>query len=119
MTFAISQVEGFHQNGFPLMRTTGQAGNDPWPCASPNAFSETLVRTYSHIKIPKHPSWDTVTVTRNDQNLGTLHDLRQCLELWELEMEKWGCNGLGEELGDKLPNSQYAHSGSVVLPSLQ
>ena len=59
--------------------------------------------------------WDIVTVTRNGQDLGNLYEIRQCLELWEQEMEKWGCNGLGEKLGDKLTSRYYPlHAYSVT-----
>ena len=47
-------------------------------------------------------TWDFINVTRDNQELGSLFLLRQCLELWENEMQKWGCNGLGETLSDKL-----------------
>ncbi len=100
MTLTFSQIERFDSDAFPLMRTTSQAGNDLWSCKSPNVFSNAMVQAYPHLQIFTHQPWAVITVTRNNQDLGTLHMIRQCLELWELEMEKWGCNGSGERLGE-------------------
>ena len=32
-------------------------------------------------------TWDVINVTRDNQELGSLYLLRQCLELWENEMK--------------------------------
>ena len=45
--------------------------------------------------------WDAISVIGGNEELGSLFLLRHCLELWESQMEKWGCDGLGERLGDR------------------
>ena len=74
-------MEALDQYSDPLMRTTGQTSNRLWTCVGPIQFVEATAQVY-----PNQP--------------GNLHELRQCFELWEQEVEKWGCNGLGEGLGN-------------------
>ena len=82
------------------MRTTGQTSNKLWTCVGPIQFVEAMAQVCPNLKITSRNTWDSIIVTRNDQELGNLHELRQCFELWEQEIEKWGCNGLGEGLGN-------------------
>ena len=82
------------------MRTTGQTSNTLWTCVGPIQFAEAMAQAHPNLKITSRNKWDSIIVTRSDQELGSLHELRQCFELWEREIEKWGCNGLGEELGN-------------------
>lgn len=84
------------------MRTIDGGDGNPWICRSPSEFDKAMRRTHSNLKTSSHHMWDSINVTRDNQELGSLGLLRQCLELWECEMEKWGCNGLGEKLDDKL-----------------
>ena len=81
------------------MKTAGELNGNTWPCAGPNSFDEAMVRAQPNLERSSRNTWDIIHVTRNNQELGTLHLFRQCLQLWEDEMEKSGCSGLGEELG--------------------
>ena len=83
------------------MQTTGDTSGSRWTCEGPNEFDQAMVHAHSNLRPSSRMTWDTINVTRNNQNLGSLYLVRQCLQLWESEIEKWGCNGLGEELGDK------------------
>ena len=65
-----------------------------------------MAQAYPNLKITSRNTWDPVIVTRNDQELGNLHELRQYFEPWEQEIEKWGCSGLGEGLGNPLMKTQ-------------
>lgn len=91
----------FDQNWFPVMQTIGDTSGSRWTCAGPNEFDQAMVHAHSNLTRSFRMTWDVINVTRNDQNLGSLYLVRQCLQLWESEIEKWGCKGLGEELGDK------------------
>ena len=88
------------------MRTTGQTSNKLWTSVAPIQFVDAMAQVSPNLKITSHNTWDSIIVTRNDQELGNLHELRQCSELWEQEIEKWGCNGLGEGLGNPLMKTQ-------------
>ena len=68
----------------------------------PNDFDREMARNHSSLRVSSRKTWDTVSVGRNGQDLGSLYLIRQCLQLWEMEIEKWGCNGLGEELSDSM-----------------
>ena len=74
-----------------------------------------MVQTYPNLKMSDRNTWNIITVTRNNHELGSLHAIRQCFEFWELEMEKWGCNGLGETLEDG--KSEYLHLFPDLLRS--
>ena len=84
------------------METTGDLTKPRWPMAGPNDFDREMVRNNSSLRVSSRKTWDTVSVRRNGHDLGSLYLIRQCLQLWEMEIEKWGCNGLGEELGDSM-----------------
>ena len=84
------------------METTGDLTETRWPMVGPNDFDREMVRNNSSLRVSSRKTWDTVSVRRNGQDLGSLYLIRQCLQLWEMEIEKWGCNGLGEELGDSM-----------------
>ena len=60
------------------MRTTGDANGNTWTCAGPNQFDEAIVKAHNSLESSS---------------------CKACLELYENEMEKWGCNALGEEFG--------------------
>lgn len=94
-------IKAFDSYSSPIMETIGQANIVKWSCEGPTQFDEMMVRFHPGLASSSRKTWDTIYVTRNGQELGNLYLLRQCLQLWEDEMEKWGCNGLGEELGDK------------------
>ena len=83
------------------MRTTGDVNGNTWTCAGLNQFDEVMVKAHNSLESSSCKTWDTVYVTRNSQELGNLYNSRQCLELYENEMEKWGCNGLVEEFSDQ------------------
>lgn len=72
---------------------------------------------HPNVKITPRNTWDSIVVVRNGQQLGTLQEVRQCFQLWEDEMEKWGCNGLGEQLPDR--NGQYLHLFPHPLQNLR
>ena len=80
---------------------SSESNSSPWSCKGPNEFLLTMRKLHPTMKVSERLVWDNISVTRGDQELGSLYMLRQCLQLWEDEMEKWGCNGLGEELGQK------------------
>ena len=80
---------------------SGQADSSSWSCKGPNEFIQAMNRRNPSMKITDRHNWDKISVARGGQQLGSLYLLRQCLQLWEDEMEKWGCNGLGEKLGQK------------------
>lgn len=87
--------------------TIGQVGHAQWSCDSPQKFLQFMNGVHPNVKITPQNTWDSIVVVRNGQQLGTLQEVRQCFQLWENEMEKWGCNGLGEQLPDR--NGQYLH----------
>lgn len=84
------------------MRTTHPANAKLWSCNGPKEFDTAMVRAHPELETSTRNTWDTINVTRNAYGLGSLSLLRQCFQLWEDEMEKWGCNGLGEELSGKM-----------------
>ena len=88
----LSQLKVFDPYSILTMETIGRANHDQW-------FF--LIRTHPNLDIAFRTTCDTIYVTRNGQELGSLYLLRQCFQLWEDEMDKWGCNGLGEELVGK------------------
>lgn len=94
-------IEALDIYSIPMMRTNGQLNGNTWPCIGPSDFDQTMVRAHSGVNRSFRNTWDIISVTRNNQELGSLHLCRQCLQLWEDEMEKWGCNGLGESVGDR------------------
>ena len=96
------QIKAFDPHCIPLMETTGDLTNTRWPMVGPNDFDREMVRNHSGLRVSSRGTWDTVSVWRNGQDLGSLFLIRQCLQLWEMEIEKWGCNGLDEELGDSM-----------------
>ena len=97
------------------MRTTGDANGNTWTCAGPNQFDEAMVKAHNSLGSSSRRTWDAVYVTRNSQELGNLYLFRQCLELYENELEKWGCNGLGEEVEDRLLVSAHMPCSSTKL----
>ena len=97
------------------MQTAGSTYGNAWPCAGPNEFDQALVRAHPNLERSSRNTWDIIQVTRNNQELGSLYLLRQCLQLWEDEMEKWGCNGLGEELGDRMLVSAHKLYSAMKL----
>ena len=97
------------------MRTLGQTNNDVWRCAGPTNITEVLVQAHPNLKMFHRNIWELVSVTRNNEELGSLQEMRQCFELWEREMEKWGCNGLGEQLSDG--NCECLHQFPEILRS--
>ena len=102
LTIIPLQIQSFSSSSLPIMRTVGQTSNNRWTCENPTEFEEAMIRVHSSLsKSPKN-TWDAISVKRNNEELGNLYLFRQCLQLWESEMEKWGCNGLGEKLGDRL-----------------
>lgn len=107
LAILLSQIKAFDQYSVPMMKTIGQTGENTWSCVGPNEFGEAMVRHHRNLKASSRKTWDTISVTRNNRDLGSLYLVRQCLELWENELEKWGCNGLGEDVGDKW--LVYAH----------
>lgn len=94
-------VESIDQSGIAGMRTIGAMNANLWTCKGPNDFDAEMARAYPTLETSFRHTWETVNVTRNAHGLGSLFLLRQCFQLWEDEMEKWGCNGLGEALGDR------------------
>ena len=85
------------------MRTNGGGDGEVWICSDPKTFDRQMVQSQGDlVESSSRYTWDAIKVTRDGQELGSLFLLRQCLELWENEMKKWGCNGLGEKLDDKL-----------------
>ena len=82
------------------MRTLGQTNSNLWRCAGPSDIARVLVQAHPNLTMFSRNIWELVSVTRNNEELGSLQEIRQCFELWEREMEKWGCNGLGEQLSD-------------------
>ncbi|CAD6585648.1 MAG: accessory factor associated with RNA polymerase II [Alectoria sarmentosa] len=119
ITFSATIV-AFDQHSLPIMRTTGNANGNTWTCAGPNEFDEAMVKAHNSLDSSCRKTWDAVYVTRNTQELGNLYLFRQCLELYEKELEKWGCNGLGEEVEDRLSRalrgSDLTSSNSTPSP---
>ena len=97
------------------MRTTGDANGNTWTCVGPNQFDEAMVKAHNSLDSSSRKTWDAVYVTRNTQELGNLYLFRQCLELYENELEKWGCNGLGEEVEDRLLVSAHMPCSTTKL----
>ena len=95
------------------------AASSPWSCKGPYDFIQVMNQRNPSVKVTDRLIWDKILVTRGNKDLGTLFLLRQCLQLWEDEMEKWGCNGLEEGLGQKLSNGQHLHVDTVLLQSSQ
>lgn len=95
-------IKALDPHCIPIMETTGDLTKTRWPMVGPNDFDREMVRNHSSLRVSSRGTWDTVSVRRNGQDLGSLYLIRQCLQLWEMEIEKWGCNGLGEELGDSI-----------------
>ena len=89
-----------NSNSIPSMSSA--ADSTPWSCKGPLDFIQAMNRRNPSVKVTDRYNWEKISVTRGNQELGSLTLLRQCLQLWEDEMEKWGCDGLGEELGQKL-----------------
>ena len=83
------------------MRTIGEGDERLWSCQNPADIESKMFKTKGNVETSSGNIWDVISVTRGNEELGSLFLLRQCLELWENEMEKWGCNGLGERLGDR------------------
>lgn len=99
--FFSASIEDFDRN-IPTMRTTDPARTTSWSCNGPTEFFDEMIRVFPNMEKSYRDLWDTIKVTRNGHDLGSLGEFRQCLELWEQEMAMWGCNGLGEKLDDKL-----------------
>lgn len=99
------------------MRTLGQSNNNLWRCTGPTDIVKELVQAHPNLTISSINVWELVSVTRDDKDLGSLQEIRQCFELWESEMEKWGCNGLGEQLSQG--KREYSHLFSDLLRSLR
>lgn len=83
------------------MRTVAEGDGKLWSCQNPADFESKMVQTKGDLDTSSRNIWDAISVRRANEELGSLFLLRQCLELWENEMEKWGCDGLGERLGDR------------------
>ena len=97
----LSQIEALDAHSSPMMGTTGHSTGNTWPCIGPSDFDQIMVQAHSGVDRSFRNTWDIISVTRKNQELANLHLCRQCLPLWEDEMEKWGCNGLGERVGDR------------------
>ena len=82
------------------MRTLGQKNSNLWRDTGPTDIARVLVQAHPNLTMLFRNKRELVSVTRNNEELGSLQEIRQCFELWEREMEKWGCNGLGEQLSD-------------------
>ena len=96
------QIKAFDPHSIPIMETTSDLTKTRWPMVGLNEFDLEMVRNHSSLRVSSRKTWDTISVRRNGQDLGSLYLVRQCLQLWEMEIEKWGCNGLGEDLGDSM-----------------
>lgn len=80
--------------------------------------SSSMIRTKGDLEISCRYTSEAINVTRDNQELSSLFLLRQCLELWKNEMKKWGCNGLGEKLDDKLLVLAYMPCSTIKLTRL-
>lgn len=102
LAIVVSQIQEFDRHSFPVMKTTNEPNGNTWPCAGPNEFDQAMVQVHSNLNGSSRKTWDKIFVTRKNQELGSLYLIRQCFQLWEDEIKKWGCNGLGEDLDEKL-----------------
>ena len=99
------------------MRTLGQTNDNLWRCTGPTDFATAMVQAHPTLTKFHRNIWELISVTRNNEELGSLQEVRQCFELWEREIEKWGCNGLCEQLSDG--NCEYLHLFYDLLQSLR
>ena len=97
------------------MRTLGQTNNNLWHCPGPTDIARVLVQAYPNLTMFFRNIRELVLATRNNEELGSLQEIRQCFELWERKIEKRGYNGLGEQLSDG--DCKYLHLFPDLLRS--
>ena len=70
------------------------------------------------VKLTDRHNWDKISVTRGDQQLGSLYMLRQCLQLWEDEMGT-GLQWLGGETGSEIDATDPSKETKQTLNQAQ